>query len=415
MPVRGRSYRFGQPSPSPRNSRIDHREMPAPGVRRWRIRISGTPSGVHAMCLAWPRAQVMLLTRRGPDPVPSRPGTIEVRLGVSGVAALILTALAFPSLLARMTGGHPPRPGPQLAALAPVAVLPAVAAVVIAATTAWWLTVLLALPAAMLLAWQLPPPRPRGHRAAGRSGPAAEVLTLRVFTVNVRGGWADPGAVLRTLRRHDVDVLAVQELTARLVNRLAEAGLTEVLPSAHLDPRLGSAGAGLWARWPLHPLPPLPGLAAAAPRAGVDLADGLSVTLALLHAKAPTKGRAIQWQSELALLGSGLAGVPGPQIVAGDFNASRDHRPFRDVLAAGFLDCADAARRQALARIHLAHHPGRSRQRGSTAVPGLAEVPENAAHHAPGPCTGIAGRSHGARGADHPDTWHRSPGRAGRH
>jgi endonuclease/exonuclease/phosphatase (EEP) superfamily protein YafD len=288
----------------------------------------------------------MLLTRRGPDPVPSRPGTIEVRLGVSGVAALILTALAFPSLLARMTGGHPPRPGPQLAALAPVAVLPAVAAVVIAATTAWWLTVLLALPAAMLLAWQLPPPRPRGHRAAGRSGPAAEVLTLRVFTVNVRGGWADPGAVLRTLRRHNVDVLAVQELTAGLVNRLAEAGLTEVLPSAHLDPRLGSAGAGLWARWPLHPLPPLPGLAAAAPRARVDLADGRSVTLALVHAKAPTKGRAIQWQSELALLGSGLAGVPGPQIVAGDFNASRDHQPFRDVLAAGFLDCADAARRR---------------------------------------------------------------------
>ena len=49
----------------------------------------------------------MLLTRRGLVPVLAGPGTIEVRLGVSGVAALILTALAFPSLLARLIGGHP--------------------------------------------------------------------------------------------------------------------------------------------------------------------------------------------------------------------------------------------------------------------------------------------------------------------
>ena len=298
------------------------------------------------MYVARPRAQVMLLSRRGLNPVPSGPGTIEVRLGVSGVVALILTALAFPSLLARITGGHPPRPGPQLAALAPVAALPAVAAVVIAAATAWWLAVLLALPAIALVAWQLPPPRPPGYRAGTRSGPAAEGPTLRIFTLNTRGGWADPGAVLRTLRRHDVDVLAVQELTPSMVSRLVEAGLAEVLPSAHLEPRPGSAGSGLWARWPLHALPPLPGLTTAAQRARVELAGGRSVTLTVVHPKAPVKGGEIQWQRELALLGTGLAGTPGPQVVAGDFNASRDHQPFRDLLAGGFLDCADAARRR---------------------------------------------------------------------
>jgi len=40
------------------------------------------------------------------------------------------------------------------------------------------------------------------------------------------------------------------------------------------------------------------------------------------------------------------AQADGPQIVAGDFNASRDHRPFRDILAAGFADSADIARRR---------------------------------------------------------------------
>ncbi len=37
------------------------------------------------------------------------------------VTALILMALALPALLARLVGGYPPNPGPELAALAPLA------------------------------------------------------------------------------------------------------------------------------------------------------------------------------------------------------------------------------------------------------------------------------------------------------
>jgi endonuclease/exonuclease/phosphatase family metal-dependent hydrolase len=39
-----------------------------------------------------------------------------------------------------------------------------------------------------------------------------------------------------------------------------------------------------------------------------------------------------------------LAAVEEPQVVAGDFNATRDHGPFRELLAAGFVDCADSSR-----------------------------------------------------------------------
>ena len=60
-----------------------------------------------------------------------------------------------------------------------------------------------------------------------------------------------------------------------------------------------------------------------------------------VHLHAPMHGHADIWQRELALIRQTLATVDGPQVVAGDFNASRDHRPFRDLLAAGFLDCAD--------------------------------------------------------------------------
>ena len=271
-----------------------------------------------------------------------------MRRSVSGVVAVLLAVAAWPALMARATGGQPPNPGPKLAALAPVAALLAVVAVVVAATTKWWLALLLALPAATLVAWQLPPRRLSDGggdtRRHAESDSGSGVLTVRVLTLNVEGGSADPAAVLRSLRRHQVDVLAVQELTPGTVRRLAEAGLADLLPFCHLDPRPGSTGVGLWARWPLIPLPPVPGLAAAAPRACIDPVAGPPVTLTVVHPIAPVKGRDHQWRRELALVQSALADTGGPQVVAGDFNATRDHRPFRDLLTAGFVDCADAAR-----------------------------------------------------------------------
>jgi endonuclease/exonuclease/phosphatase (EEP) superfamily protein YafD len=275
------------------------------------------------------------------------PALEEVRHSVTGLAALIFMALALPSLLARLTGGHPPSPFPQLAALAPVAVVPGTVAVIIAAATARWLAVLFAIPTVILLIWQLPPRRRTSRQApAGpsrESGSALTLVRLRLLTVNAQGGAADPAALIRTVRTHNVDVLAVQELTPHMVSRLAAAGLGQLLPFSHLDPRPGWAGTGLWARWPLTPLPPVPGLISAAPRARIDPPGRRPVTLTAVHPHAPMRGHADIWQRELALIRQTLATVDEPQVVAGDFNASRDHRPFRDLLAAGFLDCADSS------------------------------------------------------------------------
>jgi len=266
------------------------------------------------------------------------------------VVALILTAFALPPLLARLAGGHPPTRITQLAALAPIAVVPATAAVIIAAAAAGWPAVPLAVPAVILWIWQLPPHKRISHQAAAgssaESGAARPVLSLRLLTINALGGGADPAAILRLLQSHDVDVLAVQELTPRMVSRLAAAGLGQLLPFSHLDPRSHSAGTGLWARWPLTPLPPVPGLIAAAPRARIDPLGGRPVTLTAVHPMAPTHGHAHIWRRELALIRETVTTGDEPQVVAGDFNASRDHRPFRDLLAAGFLDCADASQRR---------------------------------------------------------------------
>jgi endonuclease/exonuclease/phosphatase (EEP) superfamily protein YafD len=269
---------------------------------------------------------------------------------VSVVVAIALTAVAIPPLAARAAGGQPPDPYPRLAALAPLATLVAFAGVVVAAAASWWLALVLSIPAVTLLAWQLPPVKRTGGETASVSqqlpDPGPGALTLRVLTLNVMGGSADPAAVVRAIERHRVEVLVVQELIPDMVHRLADAGLDTLLPYCHLDPRPGSDGTGLWARWPLVPLPPVPGLKAAAPRARIQPVDGWPVTVTGVHPKAPMRRNVRRWQQELAAIRSTLVNSDGRQVVAGDFNASRDHRPFRDLLAAGFLDCADAARRR---------------------------------------------------------------------
>src|ERR1700751_4025865 len=123
---------------------------------------------------------------------------------VTGLLALLLTAVALPPLLARLIGGHPPSPGPQLAALAPLATLPALVAVLVAAFSAWWLALLLAIPAALLLAWQLPPflPNSNARPVIPRRPPGSrpDTVTVRVLTLNPRGGSADPAGLLAAVR-----------------------------------------------------------------------------------------------------------------------------------------------------------------------------------------------------------------------
>lgn len=263
--------------------------------------------------------------------------------------ACVLAAIALPPLLARATGGRPPYNRSKLAALAPAAIVPALAAVLVAASTSWWLALVLAVPALILVGWQLPTVRRAyaGPDDPHRSQPAdAGVVMLNVLSLNAKGGRADAQAVQAAVRRHEVDVLAIQELTPELVRRLDRTDIGTLLPYRQVDPRFGSNGTGLWTRSPLTALPSIQGLRAATPHVVIEPAPGSRVTVTAVHPKAPMNGQEGRWQAELALIRSELAVVGGTQVVAGDFNASRDHRPFRELLASGFVDCADAARRR---------------------------------------------------------------------
>ena len=285
---------------------------------------------------------------------------------MSWVFAVALTAVALPPLVARAAGGEPPDPYPRLAALAPLATPVAFAGIAVAAAASWWLALLLSVPALILLAWQLPPARRTGGETAPvpeqLPDPAPGALTLRVLTLNVLGGSADPAAVVRAVGRHRVDVLVVQELTPGMLHRLADAGLDTLLPYCHPDPRTGSNGTGLWARWPLDPLPPVPGLVSAAPRARIQPVDGWPVTVTGVHPRPPVGRNVRRWQRELATIRLNAAGQrraaggcgglqrqPGPPAIPGParrrFPGLRRRRPPAPVAGLHLASPAGGSRR----------------------------------------------------------------------
>jgi endonuclease/exonuclease/phosphatase family metal-dependent hydrolase len=216
---------------------------------------------------------------------------------------------------------------PVVAATAPLAALG------LAATGRRRQAVTAALAAAALVAVTAP-------RAARRPQPKASGPVLRVLTINVLCGRADAEAVVALVRRTDADVLFLQELTGGAVLRLRQAGLDDLMPQKVTELRGSSLGSGLYARFPLSQGPTLAPAYAAQPTAVMQLPGGEEVELVCVHPRAPLppSQRAVdRWQKELAVL---PPPAELPRILAGDFNATVDHAPFRGLLRLGYADAA---------------------------------------------------------------------------
>ena len=179
------------------------------------------------------------------------------------------------------------------------------------------------------------------------TGPIEGGVEYDVLTSNVRLGDADMEAVAEIARERDVDLLSVQELTHRAAEGLREAGIDRLLPHQELSPtEAGSSGAGLYSRYPLERLPDVPGGISRQVHAVGDVPGAGEVELVAVHPFPPTARSNGRWRE-------GLDGLPRAtpgelRILAGDFNATFDQAPFRDLVGSGYVDAA-AARGKGLA------------------------------------------------------------------
>ena len=221
---------------------------------------------------------------------------------------------------------------PYVAAVSPLPVLVALA-------LRRWVVAAVAAVAALALAAVVLPRAIDGPFAAsaGDRGP-----TLVVMTVNVYGDAGDLREVMRLVRRHDVDVLSVQELTPGAAYGLDAAGARELLPGRVIDPRGGAGGSGVFARRPLRRMGSIDTTGAAQPEAALTVAGFGELRVKAVHPRPPISGWSEQdWSREVREMPGPRAGRV-PRILAGDFNGTLDHREIRRVLDLGYHDAADA-------------------------------------------------------------------------
>ena len=179
-------------------------------------------------------------------------------------------------------------------------------------------------------------------RALGTPGP--EVGTpLVVMAVNLRVGGADAPSIVDLVRDAGVDVLALQEFTPDAEHGLHVAGLADLLPYRESHPRTGVDGSAVYARILLHDGGVRMASAAGFYQASatVTLPSGAAVIVESVHPVPPIDAAALpHWEAGLRHQLRGDAAGP-PRILAGDFNATLDHRALRDVLETGYRDAAD--------------------------------------------------------------------------
>jgi endonuclease/exonuclease/phosphatase (EEP) superfamily protein YafD len=173
-------------------------------------------------------------------------------------------------------------------------------------------------------------PRVIPSRQPALSGPRVRVMASNLFL-----GRGDVKTVVELVRRHDVDVLNLVEMTPEIAEELGRAGLFDLLPHRVFQPNEAGRGSGVASRHPLTPLDLVGPTLLQHPSARVDL-DGAAIEVVAAHPVPPT-GSPDAWRADLASLPA--APPDGPiRIVAGDFNGTLDHGAFRRVLRSGYRD-----------------------------------------------------------------------------
>jgi endonuclease/exonuclease/phosphatase (EEP) superfamily protein YafD len=260
-------------------------------------------------------------------------------------ARRLAAAAALPWALAaglRLTGTERGFPLVPAISFVPYAAATAVLPLGAAARTGAWSGVLLSAVAGTVLGGAVL------CRAGGRPAPVPrDGGRLRIATVSLRLGLVPAAPVLELVRRHDIDVLSVAELTPAAERALRAAGIDGLLPHSHVVPaRAGSvpsASGAIWTRRPVLARGLAPG-SFEQPWVRLAAGGGPEVEVTAVHTAPPTSPSAVRaWAGD-------LAGLPGTQpgvlrVLAGDFNATLDHAALRAVLRRGYVDAARAAGR----------------------------------------------------------------------
>lgn len=206
-------------------------------------------------------------------------------------------------------------------------------------TRQWWTASAALMLAAIAVVVELP-------LFVGSNRIPADSAPIRVLTANLYEGAAEPRA-LAAIASGRADVLVLEELTPGVAGSLTDHGLDSTFPYSVVDARTGSAGVGIWSRYPIVRSSRIAGYRLGMVSAVVrppHVAEDF-VVLAV-HVAGPWPQRINSWYEELAMLPQTMSEIAatageGAAIVAGDFNSTFDMKPFRRLLHNDFRDAAE--------------------------------------------------------------------------
>ncbi|WP_422757031.1 endonuclease/exonuclease/phosphatase family protein [Paenarthrobacter sp. C1] len=273
------------------------------------------------------------------NPAPAVPAASKAHRRPSLAWTVFALLFAVPTAgisLFRAIPAEWPLPVVQLLSFTPWLVIPAAVALLFAVVgRRIWVIITTTALLAVQLFWLFP-------LDAGKPMelPAGTVtVPVKVMSLNTEYGEADAPTIVQLVRENGIQILALQEHTQGLEDRLRAEGLEAILQHRVSEPSDDASGGAVYSVFPLEPdglLPDTPFRMAVTRVLVSDQASGARSALNLtnVHALPPVDERIEQWRSDLGKIGR-QASTPGNHLLMGDFNSSYDHPEFRAMLDSG--------------------------------------------------------------------------------
>lgn len=180
-------------------------------------------------------------------------------------------------------------------------------------------------------------------RLIAGGSPADGGRIVRVMTVNLRLGAADPDAVVALVRTRRIDVLALQEFTGEAERALDAAGLGALLPHQSRAPRGLALGSAVYSRLPLTATGSREQASGFWQAYGtVIVPGGARIRVESAHPRPPIgRGYDRSWRRDLRDQPRADGSGGEYRLLLGDFNSTLDHAPLLALLASGYRDAAE--------------------------------------------------------------------------
>jgi endonuclease/exonuclease/phosphatase (EEP) superfamily protein YafD len=177
-------------------------------------------------------------------------------------------------------------------------------------------------------------------RELGGPDQATGGRSIQVLSFNLLRSRADFGELLALAQVRKADVITLQEFSTDGLAEVERLGIDRLYPHSVHETREEAGGGAIYSRFPLRRVP-APDTGFRQPRALVMAAGSIPFEVMSVHPMAPAGPRTTRtWDREFNKLPP--AGEPGPpRVLAGDFNATLDHRNLRDLISTGYRDAGD--------------------------------------------------------------------------